>query len=240
LLLNVNKGGLVFVNDRVTGEFIAGYPIVKNINWVTGVDAKGNLLGRNEPKVGETSFLCPAIGGGRSWNQAAYSPASKLLFTTAIEWCEDVNAQSEDPSEGKTYFGGTFVPKHPRNDTSHGHLDALDPITGKVAWSYRSKYPLLASVLATASGLVFTGDPEGYFFALDAKTGKKLWQFQTGSGHRGSSVTYAIKGKQYIATPSGWGSALAGLMAQVWPEAEGFRGGSTLWVFTLPSQEDAK
>jgi alcohol dehydrogenase (cytochrome c) len=238
LLLNVNKGGLVFVNDRVTGEFVAGYPIVKNINWVTGIDEKGNLLGRNEPKVGETSFICPAIGGGRSWNQASYSPDQKMLFTTAIEWCEDVNAQTEEPNEGKTYFGGTFVPKHPRNDVSHSHLDALDPITGKVAWSYRSKYPLLASVLSTAGGLVFSGDPEGFFFALDAKTGKKLWQFQTGSGNRGSAVTYSIKGKQYIATPSGWGSAVAGLVAQVWPEAENFRNGSTLWVFALP--EDTK
>ncbi len=236
LLLNVNKGGIVFVNDRVTGEFVAGYPIVRNINWATGVDEKGNLTGRNEPKVGETTFICPAIGGGRSWNQAAYSPAAKMLFTTAIEWCEDVNSQPEEPSEGKVYFGGTFIPKHPRNDVSHSHLDAIDPITGKVAWSYRSKYPLLASVLATDGGLVFSGDPEGFFFALDAKTGKKLWQFQTGSGHRGSAVTYSIKGKQYIATPSGWGSAVAGLVAQVWPEAENFRNGSTLWVFTLPEE----
>ena len=236
LLLNVNKGGMVFVNDRVTGEFIAGYPIVRNINWATGVDSKGNLIGRNEPKVGETSFICPAIGGGRSWNQASYSPGAKMLFTTAIEWCEDVNAQAEEPSEGKTYFGGTFIPKHPRNDVSHSHLDAVDPITGKVAWSYRSKYPLLASVLSTDGGLVFSGDPEGNFFALDSKTGKKLWQFQTGSGHRGSSVTYSIKGKQYVATPSGWGSAVAGLVAQVWPEAENFRNGSTLWVFALPEE----
>lgn len=239
LLLNVNKGGLVFVNDRVTGEFIAGYPIVRNINWATGVDEKGNLMGRNEPKVGETTFICPAIGGGRSWNQAAYSPDTKMLFTTAIEWCEDVNSQPEEPSEGKVYFGGTFIPKHPRNDISHSHLDAVDPITGKVAWSYRSKYPLLASVLATAGGLVFSGDPEGFFFALDARTGRKLWQFQTGSGHRGSAVTYSIKGRQYIATPSGWGSAVAGLVAQVWPEAENFRNGSTLWVFALPAAEEA-
>lgn len=237
LLLNVNKGGLVFVNDRVTGEFVAGYPIVRNINWVSGIDAKGNLLNRNEPKVGETSFICPAIGGGRSWNQAAYSPVSKMLYTTAIEWCEDVNAQTEDPAEGKVYFGGTFLPKHPRNDVSHSHLDAVDPITGKVAWSYRSKYPLLASVLSTSGGLVFSGDPEGYFFALDSTSGKKLWQFQTGSGNRGSAVTYSIKGKQYIATPSGWGSAVAGLVAQVWPEAENFRNGSTLWVFSLPSED---
>jgi alcohol dehydrogenase (cytochrome c) len=210
---------------------------VKHINWIKGLDKEGNLVGRLDPPVGKPTMICPAIGGGRSWNQAAYSPASKLLYTTAIEWCQDVTVQSEEPREGQTYFGGAFVPRDPPGERSYSHLDALDPVTGKKAWSYRSKYPLLASVLATAGGLVFTGDPEGYFFALNAATGEKVWQFQTGSGHRGSAVTYAVNGRQYIATPSGWGSAVAGLVAQVWPEAERFRGGSTLWVFALPEEK---
>src|SRR5207245_1865113 len=83
------------------------------------------------------------------------------------------------------------------------------PVSGKKFWSYPSKYPLLASQLSTAGDLVFSGDPEGNFFALDAVSGKKLWNFPTGSGHRGSAITYSVKGKQYVATPSGWGSALA-------------------------------
>ena len=121
---------------------------------------------------------------------------------------------------------------------SHGHLDAYDPVTGKKYWSYRSKYPLLASLLGTAGDVILTGDVEGYFFALDAKTGDKLWSFQTGSGHRGGSISYSVDGRQYIATPSGWGSAVAGLFPQLWPESEDFRAGSTLFVFALP--EEAK
>ena len=93
---------------------------------------------------------------------------------------------------------------------------------------------LLASILATAGDLIFTGDPEGYFFALDARTGEKLWSFQTGSGLRGAPVSYSVKGKQYIAVPSGWGSAVAGLLPQLWPETEKFRTGSALFVFALP------
>jgi alcohol dehydrogenase (cytochrome c) len=236
LLLNVNKGGYVFVNDRATGQFVSGYPIVKHINWIKGTDEKGNLVGRNEPKVGDTSFICPAIGGGRSWNQAAFSPRTGLLYTTAIEWCEDVKAGPEEPVEGKVFFGGVFEAKHPREEKAYSHLDGLDPVTGKVKWSYRSTYPLLASVLATAGDLVMTGDPEGHFFALDAKTGNKLWTFQTGSGNRGSPIAYSVKGREYIATPSGWGSAVAGLVTQLWPEAERFRPGSTLWVFALPKE----
>lgn len=234
LLLNINKGGVAFVNDRVTGEFIAGYPIVKHMNWIKGVDAKGNLVGRNEPPVGKPTLICPAIGGGRQWNQAAYVPTTGTVFTTALEWCQDVTVQVESPVEGKTFFGGSFVMRHPPGEQAYSHLDAIDPLTGAVQWSYPSKYPLLASVLATAGGLVFTGDPEGYFFALDQRSGQKLWQFQTGAGHRGSSITYSVKGRQYVATPSGWGSAVAGLLPQLWPEAEQFRGGSTLWVFALP------
>jgi len=234
LLLNVNKGGIVFVVDRVTGQFVSGYKLVKHINWMTGFSKDGEILGRNDPKEGVPTFVCPAIGGGRSWNQAAYSPVTKQLYTTAIEWCQDVVVGKEEPQEGKTFFGGTFEARHPKGEPAYSHLDAIDPVTGKKLWEYRSKYPLLASVLATAGNLVFSGDPEGNFFALDAKTGAKLWSFQTGSGHRGSSITYSVNGRQYVATPSGWGSAVAGLVSQLWPEVAEFRSASMVWVFALP------
>jgi alcohol dehydrogenase (cytochrome c) len=234
LLLNVNKSGVVFVVDRTNGEFISGYPLTKHMNWIKGISPKGELLGRNEPPEGKTSFICPAIGGGRSWNHAAYSPRTKLLYTTAIEWCQDVTVFKEDPQEGQTFFGATFVARHPKGEEAHGHIDAVDPVSGKKTWSMKFKYPMLASILATAGDVIFTGDPEGNFLALDARTGKQLWSYQTGSGHRGSSITYSVQGRQYIATPSGWGSAVAGLMAQLWPEVERFRSASTLWVFALP------
>ena len=124
--------------------------------------------------------------------------------------------------------------KPPPKGVAGGHLDAYDPVTGKRQWSYRSKYPLLASMLATAGDLIFSGDPEGHFFALDALTGKELWRFATGSGHRGSPVTFSVDGRQFVAVPSGWGSAVAGAMPQLWPETEDFPGGDTLFVFCLP------
>jgi alcohol dehydrogenase (cytochrome c) len=234
LLINVNKGGYTFVVDRTNGEFISAWPVALNINWIAGIDEKGNLIGRNEPPVGVPTTICPSIGGGRSWNQGAWSPKSKRFFTTGIEWCEEVVVRTEEPKEGKEFFGGEFKLKPALKGKSGGHLGAYDPLTGKKLWNYESKYPLLASVLATAGDLIFTGDAEGFFFALDADSGNKLWSFQTGSGHRGSAIAYSVKGKQYIATPSGWGSAVAGLMSQLWPEAESFRGGSALFVFALP------
>ena len=59
---------------------------------------------------------------------------------------------------------------------------------------------------------------------------KKLWSFPTGSGHRGSTISYSVNGRQYIATPSGWGSAVSGLMGQLWPEAEQFLFGIDLEI----------
>jgi alcohol dehydrogenase (cytochrome c) len=233
LLLNVNKGGYTFVVDRTDGRFVSAWPVAKHINWIEGIDAKGNLMGRNEPKLGIPTFICPSIGGGRQWNQGSFSPRTRLFYTTGIEWCQEIIAQPEEPQEGRPFFGGTFKLKHPRGEQAHGHLGAYDPVTGKRSWLLKSKYPLLASVLVTAGDLVFTGDPEGNFFALDATTGQKLWNFQTGSGHRGSAVTYEAGGRQYVATPSGWGSAVAGLLSELWPEAERFRKGSALFAFSL-------
>jgi alcohol dehydrogenase (cytochrome c) len=106
-------------------------------------------------------------------------------------------------------------------------------VSGKRLWSYPYRYVLLASVLATAGDLVFTGDPEGEFFALNARSGEKLWRYQTGAGHRGSAVSYSVSGRQYIATGTGWGSVVGASFAALFPE-QTFRLGSTLVVFALP------
>jgi len=233
LLLNVNKGGYTFVVDRTNGKFISGWPVIENLNWIKGTDEEGNLVGRNEPVLGKPNFICPAVAGGRSWNHGAYSPKTGWFYTTGLEWCESLTPMVQKPLEGKPFMAGDFEMKPPPKGEPGGHIGAYDPITGKQHWIYRSKYPLLASALATGGDLIFTGDPEGQFFALDAVTGRKLWSFNTGSGHRGSPITYSVKGRQYIATPSGWGSSLAGLMPQLWPEAEAFQPGSAIFVFAL-------
>ena len=234
LLINPNKGGYTWVLDRTNGEFINAWRFAENINWIQGIDSTGKLLGRQQPQVGKPILVCPAIGGARSWNHAAYSPKTGLFYNTGIEWCQTLTVQKEDPRPGETFFGGVFELKPPPKGEAGSHFDAFDPVTGEKKWSYYSKYPLLASAVATGGNLVFTGDPEGEFFALDAVTGKKLWSFNTGSGHRGSPISYAVNGRQYIAVPAGWGSAVAGLMPQLWPEVEDFPAGSALIVFALP------
>ena len=233
LLINPNKGGYTYVLDRTNGEFIGAWPHADNITWITGVGPNGELQGRNEPPPNEPVYLCPSICGGRSWNHAAYSPKTGLLYQTGLEFCQEVTAEKQEVEKGDEWIAGEFELRPPPGGEPYSHFDAYDPVTGEKKWSYRSKYALLASSLATGGNLVFTGDPEGRFLAFDAESGEVLWSFNTGSGHRGSPITYAVDGTQYIAVPSGWGSAVGGLLPQIWPEMEDFPGGGALFVFSL-------
>ena len=100
--------------------------------------------------------------------------------------------------------------------------------------SARIDVAALAAVVSTAGNLLFFGDPEGNFSALNARTGETLWTFQTGSGHRGGPISYSVNGKQYVATPSGWGSTAGARLGEFFPELVGNRRGATIFAFKLP------
>src|SRR5207244_643891 len=117
---------------------------------------------------------------------------------------------------------------------------AIDVKTGKSKWEVATRSPMVAGVLTTGGGLVFTGDAEGFFTAYDADTGKDLWSFQCGSGHHASPVTYTLEGRQYIAVCVGWGGWTAGFAGDggdksrrgVWFCG---RGGAARWRSDAPS-----
>jgi alcohol dehydrogenase (cytochrome c) len=234
ILVHMNKSGLTFVLDRVTGEYLSAFIVPEVYNWITGITEDGKLVGRNEPVLGKTASFCPATAGAKSWNSMAYSPRTGYIYTPTNETCNDITANDTQAREGQFYMNGDFPMKLPPNRTTYSHVDAWDPVTGKRMWSMPYRLMLLSSMLATAGDLVFTGDPEGNFFALDAKSGGKLWSFQTGAGHRGAAISYSVNGKQYIATTTGWHqTVVGGAVARLFPEEE-FRLGSTLVVFALP------
>jgi alcohol dehydrogenase (cytochrome c) len=133
-------------------------------------------------------------------------------------------------------FGGGMEFVAPKNAKATGHIDAYDPLTGKRAWRFMTRYMNVCSLLSTGSDLLFSGDVLGEAFALDAKTGEKLWGFNTGASLTGSPITYAVNGKQYVAMPTGMGSLVGGLTEVVWPEMAGKlpEAASTLVVFALP------
>ena len=234
LLAHVNKSGLMFVLDRADGEVIRAFSVPEVQTWISGVTEDGKLIGRREPELGKPVNVCPSVGGAKSWNSMAYSPRTGFLYVPVLEMCNAITANPQDPQEGRFRANGGVTLSLPPNRSTYGHVDAWDPLTGQRAWSAASKYPLLASILTTAGDLVFTGDPEGDFFALDARNGNKLWNYNTGAGHRGSAISYSVNGRQYIATPTGWQSSITGgFVAGQFPD-QTFRAGSTLVVFALP------
>ncbi len=234
LLVHTNKSGYVWVLDRVTGKYLNAWPHVDTVNWVKGFDKDGKHIGRLQVSTAQSTVVCPFWGGGRSWNHAAYSPRTGWLYNHGIEYCGVIRPIKQEPREGRTYVGGIITPQHPPSGQAYGHIDAFDPVSGKKQWTVKMTYPLTSSLLATAGDVLFTADIEGNFLAYDAKTGAQLYSFNTGSGTRGSPITYAVNGRQYIAVPSGLGSIFTGGLGQLWPEARNFQNGSTLFVFALP------
>ena len=236
LLVHPNKGGYTWVLDRATGKFVSAWPHVETINWLKGVDQGGKPVGRLlVPPVGET-FVCPSAAGGRSWNHSAYSPRTRWWYNTGFEFCNSITPQKLEVREGKGLFGGSIDFKPPAGGPAWGHIDAYDPVTGAKKWGYRTKYMNLSSLLATGGDLIFAGDVEGNAFALDARTGERLWSAGVGAGVSGSPISFAVGGRQFIAVPAGMGSLIGGLVPVLWPETKGHLPGpaSTLHVFALP------
>lgn len=235
LLVHTNKGGYVWVLDRVTGKFVNAWPHIETANWIKGFSKDGAHVERMELPAGKSTLVCPHWGGGRSWNHQAYSPRTGWLYNHGIEWCGLITPMRQEAREGRGFIGGTIVPRPPPGGEAYGHIDAFDPVSGARKWTVKMKYPLTSSLLATAGDLLFTADIEGNFLAYDARTGAQLYTFNTGSGTRGSPITYAVNGRQYIAVPSGLGSIFTGGLGSLWPEARNFQSGSTLFVFALPA-----
>ncbi len=240
ILAHMNKSGLVFVLDRVNGEFLGTFSVPEVRTWITDVGPQGQLLGRKEPIPGEPVNICPTAIGAKSFNQMAYSPQTGLLYTPTLEFCADITAVEQEPEEGIFYASGGFVNQLPEGRRSFAHLDAWDPVTGERKWSIPSQYALMASILTTKGGLVFTGDPEGWFLAFDDSDGSLLWSFQTGAGHRGSSISYSANRatetpNQYIATPVGWQDSITGGMIEALFDDANFRKGSAIVAFALAS-----
>jgi alcohol dehydrogenase (cytochrome c) len=195
-----NRNGFYYVLDRANGNLLAAKAYTK-INWADGIGRDGRpiLIANREPTE-EGTLVCPGLSGAHNWEPTAYSPQTGLYYFGSTDGCQIFTKRKQEFVEGRQYqAGGSEIPPKELNS---GSLIAVDPATGETRWRYEMlRRP--AGLLATAGGLVFTGDSEGYLIGLDASTGKVLWHFQTGAPIKAPPISYSLRGRQYIAIAAG-------------------------------------
>jgi alcohol dehydrogenase (cytochrome c) len=237
VLMDANRNGFFYVLDRTNGKLLAANPYVK-VNWATGIDMKtGRPIETDvtkDAREGKKVTVYPSILGGKNWEPMSFNPQTGLAYANTLLFGGHYKTEPATYKAGEWYLGMDLTDLWDWGDGPRGALRAIDPLTGKAKWEATSNIPRFSGVLSTAGGVVFSGQLTGEFEAFDADTGKKLWQFQTGSGIEGQPVTWQQDGVQYVAVASGYGgvySLFSGdeRLAQV-------PAGGSLWVFAVKSK----
>ena len=190
LAATAGKEGILHVVNRDDGKLVFKLPMT-------------TLLNHDVPLTAEGVRVCPVAGV--QWNGPAYSPATGLLYVNAIDWCTvfklgpDPKWVATVPYTGLANGWGTNDP----TSKWSGWINAVDPKSGTMAWRIHTPTPMYAALTPTAGNVLFTGDLDGNFLALDARTGTTLYRFDTGGPIAGGIVTYERNGRQYVAVASG-------------------------------------
>lgn len=208
VVMQASRNGFFYVLDRTNGKLLAANKYVDNVNWATSIDL---TTGRpvetdivKKARSGEEVIFWPSAFGGKNWSPMAYNPASNTVFANTLNIGMKYKAVAPQYRAGVFYFGTEFAWEWPKG--ARGSLRAIDPMTGKIKWQAPVDIPRYAGVLSTGGDLVFTGSQTGEFEAFNAKTGKRVWQYNTGSGIVGQPVTWEKDGKQYVTVLSGSGA----------------------------------
>lgn len=274
VMVHFDRNGFAYTMNRKTGELLVAEKYDPAVNWATHIDMKTGypqtLPQYSTAHQGEdvvSKDICPAALGTKDQQPAAYSPRTGLFYVPTNHVCmtyEPVSyaAGGNQYTAGQAYVNanltmypaGAVCPDCPNNNAAKdnmGNFIAWDADKGKIVWSIPEQWSVWSGALATAGDVVFYGTLEGYAKAIDAKTGKLLWQFKTPSGIIGNFHTWAHKGKQYVGVLSGIGGwagavvAIPGLAAAPDDAALGAVGGyrallnsarnsGVLMVFALP------
>jgi PQQ-dependent dehydrogenase (methanol/ethanol family) len=213
LLVHFDRNGFEYTMDRETGKVLLAKPF-QPLNWATDVSLETGrpaIVQSKQTHQGEnTTDICPSATGARDQQPAAFSPRTKLFYTPSTNLCMDFKGLEASYIAGTPYLGAEVRFYPGTNGKEHrGDLIAWDPITGRRAWAVPERFPVWSGPVVTASDILFYGNMEGWFKAVDARTGEVLWQFKCGSGIVGNPITYlGPDGKQYVAVYSGIGGWL--------------------------------
>jgi alcohol dehydrogenase (cytochrome c) len=205
-MLWANRNGMFYVLDRTSGQFLLGKPFTK-VNWATGFDEKGRPMAA--PGIVPTqagTLVYPGNQGGTNWYNPSFSPATGLFYIPAWENSSTTYVKGEEPPE--FHEGASFTGKFPQagatTDDVFSSIVAMDPNTGERKWTHRLAVPSTeAGILTTASNVLFSGDRDGGFYALDARDGKKVWETSLGRSVAAGPMTYMVNGKQYVSIQAG-------------------------------------
>lgn len=208
-VLHGNKLGYVFVHDR------------RDCSLIRYSEPMVSQEGRWVLPTPEGAPMLPGANGGVEWTPMAIDPGLGLAFAGNLHQPMTYHVESTPYPGGKLWLGGAF--KVIPGQQQFGNVSAVDYHTGKIRWQVKTEQPIIGGgALATAGGLVFFGEGNGWFRAYDSGSGELKWQFQCGAGVNSQPVSYIVNGKQYIA-------AFAGGNVQL-----NYKRGNSLFVFSLP------
>ena len=214
VMLWANRNGFMYALDRTTGQFLLGKPFVQ-VNWATGFDEKGRPM-RTPGKLPtpEGTLIFPGNQGGTNWYSPSYSPRTGLFYIPTwdnyssvfikapVEYTEGRRFMGASP---RSIIGGLRGPQQNtrKDNEGFGAVRAFDPKTGEKKWEFKMADVTDAGILTTASDLLFSGGREGYFFALDARSGELLWKGAVGGAVASGPMSYSVGDKQYVAVSAG-------------------------------------
>jgi alcohol dehydrogenase (cytochrome c) len=244
IALEADRNGFGYAVDRTNGQFIWATPFVKKVTWTKGIDPESGRPEEYDAKKDVQVYnpeatpmrgkpiadICPGNMGGKNWPPTAYNPQLKTWYVPVIESCNRITIKPETKANKPRDFFTGGGPSQPFRIT--GSVTAIDVTTGKVIGKHETPYPDLAGILATPD-LVFSGEPSGQVYALDAKTLQRLWEFNTGGGVNAPPMTFSVDGKQYVAILVGMGGAWDKWFVDGTPELKKMQPGSVLYVFAL-------
>jgi len=208
VLVRPGRTGFMYVIDRRSGQVLSADPYAF-VNSARGVDlGTGRLIPVPEkaPRMGRvTRMICPAAPGGKDWNPSSFSPRTGLLYVPHLNLCMDEGMSSANYIAGTPYLGSE-ARMYAGPGGNRGMFTAWDPVARRAVWRIREDLPVWSGALATGGDVVFYGTMDGLFKAVDARSGRLLWQFQLNSGTIGQPVTYrGPDGRQYVAILAGVG-----------------------------------
>jgi PQQ-dependent dehydrogenase (methanol/ethanol family) len=216
VVIHPARNGYIYVQDRSTGEVLLATPFIR-ITATKGVDLKTGRPIENEekkPQIGKViRDVQPASPGAKDWQPCAFSPRTQLLYVPHQNLSMDYEGTEVNYIEGTPYIG-VNVKMYAGPGGYRGEFLAWDPVKAKPAWSIKENFPVWSGALVSAGDVAFYGTLDGWFKAVNARTGEELWKFKTGSGIIGQPVTYrGPDGKQYVAILSGVGGWVGAIVA---------------------------